>query len=289
VDYDNDGDLDLHVVDMGTSGVPNAPDRLWRNDGAGLPLVDVTAAEGVAGGTAGLGDGAVWGDIDGDLDLDLFLQEGAGPATFFTSDASRLLVNKGTRGHALLLDLVGSASGAAAVGTKVTVVAGPLRVHRRVQANAWRGFQDPPTVHVGLGAATSADSILVEWPAGTVQTFLAVGAGHHTFVEGVTAVPSVPPPAASRSWILLGAAPQPGAGLQRVRLRVDRATSLAVTVQDLAGRVVRHLHAGPVAAGDPGLSWDGADDDGSPVASGVYWIRVTDGRSEAAAKVVRIR
>src|SRR5262249_18020773 len=66
VDYDNDGDLDLHIVDMGTSEAPNAPDRLYRNDGPGLPFVDVTAQEGVQGGSTGMGDGAVWGDIDGD-------------------------------------------------------------------------------------------------------------------------------------------------------------------------------------------------------------------------------
>ena len=289
VDYDNDGDLDLHVVDMGTSGVHNAPDRLWRNDGAGLPLADVSAAEGIEGGTVGLGDGGIWGDIDGDLDLDLLLQEGAGPATFFSSDATRLLVNKGQRGNALLLDFVGMASGSAAIGTKVTVVAGALRVRRRVQANAWRGFQDPLTVHAGIGAAAVADSVLVEWPSGVEQVYLQLAAGHHTFLEGSTAVPSTPPSATSRAWILLGAAPQPAAGVQRVRLRLDHAASLAVTVQDLAGRVVRHLHDGPLAVGDPGLAWDGIGDDGRPVASGVYWVRVTDGRDAAAAKLVRIR
>ena len=289
VDYDNDGDLDLHIVDMGNSGVHNAPDRMYRNDGPGLPMADVTAAEGLQGGTVGLGDGGIWGDIDGDLDLDLFLQEGAGPATFFSSDASRLLVNKGERGNALLIDCQGMASGPSAIGTKVTVVAGALRVCRRVQANAWRGFQDPLTVHAGIGAAAVADSVIVEWPAGTVQVFLELAPGHYAFQEESTASPVVAPPGTPRAWMLLGAAPQPAPGVQRIRLRLQSPASLQVTVQDVAGRIVRRLHDGPLAAGDAGLVWDGAADDGRRVASGVYWVRVTDGRDEATAKLVRIR
>jgi hypothetical protein len=182
VDYDNDGDLDLHVVDMGTSAAPNAPDALFRNDGAAF--ADVTALEGMAGGTAGLGDGAVWGDVDDDGDLDLYVQQGAGPLAFGESGPTLFLDNSGARGNAIELDLAGDASGPTAVGARVTAWTAGSVVRRRVSANSWRGFADPATVHLGLGVATAAESLTVEWPAGGVETYFHVAAREYRLREG---------------------------------------------------------------------------------------------------------
>ena len=291
VDYDNDGDLDLHVVDMGTSPHPNAPDRLYRNDGPGLPFVDVTAQEGLQGGTTGMGDGGIWGDVDGDGDLDLFLQEGAGPLTFSANGPSRLLMNEGARGHSLLLDFQGVASGPPAVGTKVMVVAGPLRVPRRVQANSWRGFQDPLTVHVGMDTASVADSVIVDWPTGLEQVLTNLPAGHWRIVEGspATGAPFPSPAKPSGGWSFAFLAPQPSSGAQRVVMNMPRAVALDVFVHDVAGRTVRTLHRGTLPAGRPEIVWDGCDDQGRRVAAGVYWIRATDGHQSRAVKAVRLR
>jgi hypothetical protein len=46
------------------------------------------------------------------------------------------------------------------------------------------------------------------------------------------------------------------------------------TVYDVAGRAVRTLVSGPMAAGDGSVRWDGLDDGGRPVASGVYFARL---------------
>jgi hypothetical protein len=182
VDYDNDGDLDLHVVDMGTSALPNAPDALFRNDGA--VFSDVTAPEGIEGGTEGLGDGGVWGDVDRDGDLDLYLQQGAGPLAFSEFGPALYLENAGSRGNAIRAHVVGRASGPVAVGARVTAYVQGSVVRRRVSANSWRGFADPLAVQVGLGGKSIADSLTVEWPAGTVDTYRSVAAGAYRFNEG---------------------------------------------------------------------------------------------------------
>jgi hypothetical protein len=288
-DFDSDGDLDLHVVDMGTSASPNAKDALWRNDGAGKPFADVTGAQGVTGSKTGMGDGAVWGDVDGDLDLDVFLQEGAGPLTFSADGPAVLLANEGPSGNALFFDLVGTPPGTAAIGAKVTVVAGGKPVHRRVQANSWRGFQDPLRVHAGIGAAPLADSVVVQWPSGLVQTYLDVPPGVWRLVEGVPVTSARTAASPAGGWRLAGVAPQPATGDQRVLLHVTQPTRLEVVVQDLAGRRVRSLHDGIVRTGGAHLSWDGRDERGRRVAAGVYWIRATDGRREAAVRAVRLR
>ena len=62
-DYDNDGWLDLYVVNYGAN-------RLFRNQ-AGAGFTDVTASAGV--GDTGKGTSAAWGDYDSDGWLDLYV------------------------------------------------------------------------------------------------------------------------------------------------------------------------------------------------------------------------
>ncbi|MBI1925091.1 CRTAC1 family protein [Candidatus Poribacteria bacterium] len=70
-DYDNDGDLDLYLVQGNylPQGALQNINRLYRNDGD--HFTDVTAEAGV--GDSGYGMGAVAADYDGDGDLDLYV------------------------------------------------------------------------------------------------------------------------------------------------------------------------------------------------------------------------
>jgi len=289
IDYDNDGDLDLHVVDMGTSAQPNAPDALFRNDGA--TFADVTAEEGLSGSTSGLGDGAVWGDIDRDGDLDVYVAQGAGPLTFSAFAPALFLSNEGPRGNSIQVDLIGRGQNAAAVGAVVTVVTPQQRVVRRVSANAWRGFQDPLRVHLGLGEAATADTLLLHWPSGREQVYLDVPAGIYRLFEGLTApigVPSVAPSPLA-GWSIAGPWPQPSGGLQTMRFASPREETMTVGVYDVAGRLVRELHRGPLEGGHA-VAWDGRDERRRPVPSGVYLARFTDGRgNERTVRCVRVR
>ncbi|MDH3589585.1 MAG: CRTAC1 family protein, partial [Gammaproteobacteria bacterium] len=82
-DYDNDGDLDLYLVQghlLGTSETLLPPlqapliiDRLYRNDSdaSGLRFVDVTEASGIEAGAYGMG--VACADIDNDGNTDLYL------------------------------------------------------------------------------------------------------------------------------------------------------------------------------------------------------------------------
>ncbi len=74
-DYDNDGDLDLYIVNNPgplnakiTSASPG--NVLYRNNGDGT-FTDVTAQAGV--GDRGYGMGCVWGDYDNDGNVDLYV------------------------------------------------------------------------------------------------------------------------------------------------------------------------------------------------------------------------
>ena len=128
VDFDNDGDLDIHAMDRGTVATGNPPDVLWRNDGGGS-FVALAGPEAPAGISTGLADGAIWGDVDRDGDLDALLQEGAGPAFFTLGTPSLLYRNDSATGHWLTVEPLPDALGNTPVGTRVTAWAGGTAVH----------------------------------------------------------------------------------------------------------------------------------------------------------------
>src|SRR5207249_2862794 len=68
-DVDNDGDLDLYIVNGGTSRFGTAQGKLYLNDGTGH-FTDVTTAR-MPNVNVGQPMDCIFGDIDGNFSLDL--------------------------------------------------------------------------------------------------------------------------------------------------------------------------------------------------------------------------
>jgi hypothetical protein len=287
-DFDNDGDLDLHQVNIGTTMTGNEADILWRNDGSAF--VPLTGAGWVPGSSAHLSDGGVWADLDRDGDLDLFLQEGTGPNAFTNLAEPYFYRNDGPAGHWLELSLGPTLAGGTSVGGKATVYAGSLTVHRRVQTDAWRGFQEPLALHFGLGEATAVDSIVIIWPNGETQVVGSVPIDQaFALTEGQNPLGANED---SGPFFLAGVAgrvfPQPASGMQWLELTLPAPAKLRVFVHDVTGRRVRVLFHGELARGTELIGWDGRDQAGLPMPSGVYFLR-GDGDAAFVSKAVRMR
>ncbi len=150
-DYDNDGDLDLYLVNA-------AANRLYRNDGGGT-FAEVGSAEGVADG--GNGHTVAWGDYDNDGDLDLYLGN--------FNEPNRLYQHGGTSNRWLTVKLVGTDSNKDGFGAQVTAVTGLTRQRRDVDGGGLYGQPALP-VAFGFGSTTTVDSLIINWPSGIVQT-----------------------------------------------------------------------------------------------------------------------
>ncbi len=71
-----------------------------------------------------------------------------------------------------------------------------------------------------------------------------------------------------------------------IRFAVVTTGLVTVDVLDLRGRLVKTLKQGTMAAGEHSLAWDGTNEQGKPVAAGIYLARLrADGRS-ATSKMV---
>jgi hypothetical protein len=64
---------------------------------------------------------------------------------------------------------------------------------------------------------------------------------------------------------------------------------LTLSVYDTAGRLVRTQELGTVPAGSHTHYWDGRDGSGSPLACGVYFVRLSSTELQASTRVVLIR
>ncbi|KAA3656052.1 MAG: T9SS C-terminal target domain-containing protein [Calditrichaeota bacterium] len=66
-------------------------------------------------------------------------------------------------------------------------------------------------------------------------------------------------------------------------------STVSLKVYDLLGREIRILVNAPFAAGSHEIKWDGRDYSGSPVAGGVYFIRIQASEFNAVKKAVLLR
>jgi hypothetical protein len=80
-------------------------------------------------------------------------------------------------------------------------------------------------------------------------------------------------PLAQTSW-LGPAAPNPAHGPTRITYRLSEPGRVSLVIYDTHGRRVRGLVAAMVEAGERSAEWDGLDDDGRRVASGLYFYRL---------------
>lgn len=81
----------------------------------------------------------------------------------------------------------------------------------------------------------------------------------------------------------------PARGTARLSYRVARSGSVLVRVFDVRGALVRTLEDGPAQPGEHVATWDGKSSNGSPSASGVYWMRIDSSEGSAVRKIAFLR
>lgn len=175
-DFNNDGFLDLYVVNSGSDPDGKGPNFLYRNNGDGT-FTDVAASVGVDDLVLSRGRGAAWADYDGDGFLDLFVTNGE-DGTDFISGPQFLFHNEGNANRWLEIKLVGTVSNRQALGTKVTIKTGSTIQYRELNGSDGHYLsQGAAPLHFGLGQISVVDQITIKWPSGVTNTLNNVAGG----------------------------------------------------------------------------------------------------------------
>jgi hypothetical protein len=180
-DYDNDGHVDL----LAALGQDNQPQQaaLYRNNGDGT----FTRATDVFTEEPDRWTGPSWGDYDNDGFMDLLMLREELP--------NRLYHNVKNANHWLKFTLRGAASNRDGVGAKVRVLATiqgqPVWQMREVSGGCYAQGDSRPDF--GLGDATQADRVIIEWPSGNVQEWTEMAVDQiFSATEQVRVVPNRP-------------------------------------------------------------------------------------------------
>jgi len=267
-DYDNDGDLDLAT----TALRPDAGgDALYQNrgDGAFIPVGDLLQLRPESSGR-----GLSFADCDGDGDLDLFIAD---------SKRSHFYRNTADPTHWMQVELKGQMANRHGLGASVELTAEGRQQYRELQSTFGYGSQVQPRVHFGLGGAVKVDSLRVRWPDGLETVQFALKADQHLVLAHPTlstAVTEVEHGYPGR-FRLLPNYPNPFNSGTAVRFELPRSGKVELTVFNLLGQPVRKLVDKVRETGVHQIFWDGRDERGNRLGSGVFFCRLAgDGQAQ---------
>lgn len=165
-DYDNDGDVDLFLVNGGQSAADanskDAGPELWENQG-NSKFINVTSKTALSREVGKPYRSATFGDYDNDGDTDVLLTVNGGSPVLLRNDG-------GNENNWIKVRLQGTNSNKSGIGTKVEVKSGAL--WQKVEVNGGSGYlsQSPPEVIFGLGSLRSVDALRLLWPGGVLQS-----------------------------------------------------------------------------------------------------------------------
>ncbi len=189
VDYDNDGWPDIFMVNghvyPGLKGSEYRQRRiLYRNGGAGK-FSDVSTEAGAAVLEKTSARGLAVGDYDNDGRSDLLVSN--------MNERLSLLRNTAPAGKSLTLKLVGQKANRSGIGAIARVTAGKRTLTGEVRSGSTFMSQSDFRLQFGLGAASNAEAVEVQWPGGALEKIGALPAGQIvTITEGRGVTGSTP-------------------------------------------------------------------------------------------------
>jgi len=275
-DYDNDGFLDIFVTNLS-----NQNNFLYRNNGDET-FSRVSTGDIVSNG--GQSEGCAWADYDLDGDLDMY-------AVNFEGQGNFLYQNDGNTNAWINVLLKGTTSNNSGIGAKVAVKTATGWQYREVSGQTGYQSQNSLNVEFGLGTATTIDSLIVTWPSGAVDVQESVSVNQFlTITEsgGTTGIQS-DDHGSIDGFQLFQNYPNPFNPQTTIDFILPKTERIQLAIFNLSGQRVITLLSGILTAGNYQLSWDGRDDKGDLVSSGVYVYRLLSSTVAVSRKMVLVQ
>ena len=162
------GHLEDEINAVQSSQQYRQPSRLFWNagDASSTEFIPMSGSQlGAAFAKPIVGRGAAYGDIDSDGDLDVLLTQIGGPPMLLRND-------QGLGRHFIRLKLKGTTSNRDGIGAWVEVKVANKTYRQQVMPTRSYLSQVEQPISIGIGTATSVDSVTVLWPDGTTSNIV---------------------------------------------------------------------------------------------------------------------
>jgi enediyne biosynthesis protein E4 len=144
------------------------PNQILENDGKGK-FKDATAEAGDFGARVEVSRGLAFGDVDSDGDIDLLVTNTSARARLYRNDATKT-------GDWLLVRAFEPARKRDSHGARVSVVVGGKRLVRLASPGYSFLSSNDPRAHFGIPKGAPIESVTIDWPDGSRETFSGVEA-----------------------------------------------------------------------------------------------------------------
>jgi hypothetical protein len=173
-DFDNDGWKDLFVSrgDVLSRAMPNTTveqhNTVFRNlgaaGGANGRWEALTDEAGLDASPAARHRGLAFGDLDGDGRIDVVTSALAHPAEIWINRSP-------AAGHWLDIALEGTKSNRDGIGARIQITTKSGSQYNHMTTSVGYASSSCGPVHFGLGGNEMAESVIIHWPSGIIQTF----------------------------------------------------------------------------------------------------------------------
>ncbi|MCB0842446.1 MAG: VCBS repeat-containing protein [Bacteroidetes bacterium] len=283
-DVDNDTDLDLFVTNgyvpplSITNNNKNIPNRLFINQG-NLHFSEEGIHAGIATEEIGRGSACADYDMDGDMDyitVPVAVTTAGGPEKYVKLFRNDLANNY----NWLKVKLIGTVNNRDAFGAQMKVVLADRSWLHEIQSGSSHASQNSSIAHFGLGNNSQVDSLLITWPGGKKQLVTNISANQ--LIEIVENENLYTYNSPEESMLDLTAYPNPFTEKTHFTYRLFEEVKVNFSIFNHLGQKVNTLENTVKTIGKHRITWDGTDQFGQKVSTGMYFCKLIFGNKQVS-------